>query len=83
MSKVQKSSPIAQKKSTDEIRKKVASMSADDHKRESEGYAKDADENRKRGWSNEEVEYTAPLSESIMVYKAFIERTSSGRKYSR
>lgn len=76
LSKVQKSSPIAQKKSTAEIRKKVASMSAADHERESEGYAKDADENRKRGWSNEEVEYTAPLSESIMVYKAFIERTA-------
>lgn len=76
LSKVQKSSPIAQKKSTDEIRKKVSSMSADDHKRESDGYAKDADANRKRGWSNEEIEYTDPLTERIMVYKAFIERTA-------
>ena len=58
LSKVQKSAPIAQKKSSDEIRKKVSSMTADERKRENDGYAKDADENRKRGWSNEEVEYS-------------------------
>lgn len=53
LGKAQKTGAIVSKRRTAEIHKKVAAMTPDDWDKLNKGYAADADENRKRGHSND------------------------------